>query len=238
MTNVEVDIEQLKTKLVDKLRPSGWADILKGFLLSSDFTKTLDRLVQLKNEGKRFTPPLKVMFRAFETCPLEDLNVVIIGQDPYPQLGVADGLAFSCANGPKVQPSLQFMLEAIEESIYQGFPSYQDPDLTRWSKQGILLLNVALSVEVDKIGSHYDIWNEFLVYVIDMINLSKPGTLFILMGAKAQEFESLIAEHNKVLKVSHPASAYHNQTRKWDSKDVFNEANRYLLDRDGTLIIW
>lgn len=233
MTNVDVDIEQLKTKLVDKLRPSGWADVLKGFLLSSDFDQVLNKLIKLREDGKRFTPPLKLMFRAFEECKLDDLSVVIIGQDPYPQLGVADGLAFSCSQSDKVQPSLKF----IFEELYTDDET-SDPDLTRWANQGVLLLNSALSVEVDKIGSHYDIWNDFLVYVIDMINLSKPNTVFILMGAKAQEFEPLIGEHNLVLKVSHPASAYHNQTRKWESKDVFHEANRYLLSRDGTMIIW
>jgi uracil-DNA glycosylase len=234
MTNVDVDIEQLKTKLVDKLRPSGWADVLKGFLLSSDFNRVLDKLVKLREDGKRFTPPLKLMFRAFEECNLDNLNVVIIGQDPYPQLGVADGLAFSCSQTEKTQPSLKFMFE----ELYGDAATTMDTDLTRWANQGVLLLNSALSVEIDKIGSHYTIWNDFLVYVIDMINLSKPNTVFILMGAKAQEFEPLIADHNLVLKVSHPAAAYHNQTRKWDSKDVFHEANRYLLSRDGSLIIW
>lgn len=238
MAVVQVNKEELKEKLINKLRPSGWADRLKGFLLSSDFDKVLNELIRQREAGKRFTPPLKTMFRAFEECPWDKLNVVIIGQDPYPQLGVADGMAFSCSQSEKIQPSLQYMLDAVARTIYSGLEYKYDGDLTRWANQGVLLLNTALSVEIDKIGSHYNIWNEFLVYIIDVINTHKPGTVFILLGAKAQEFEELIGEGNPVLKAPHPASAYHNESKTWSCGDVFNEANRKLLDRDGNLIIW
>ena len=134
-----------------------------------------DVLYKLREDGKRFTPPLKQVFRAFEECPYDDLKVIFIGQDPYPQLGVADGISFSCGNTNKVQPSLRYIFEEIERTVYQEFPSYQDPDLTRWSKQGILMLNTALTVEVGKIGSHYDIWKPFTAYLLDWLNNYNTG---------------------------------------------------------------
>lgn len=77
----QVNLEEIKVKLIEKLKPSGWAVKLKGFVQSSDFDKILQTLYNLREEGKRFTPPLKQVFRAFEECPVSKLKVVIIGQD-------------------------------------------------------------------------------------------------------------------------------------------------------------
>ena len=137
-----VDLLLIKQKLIDKLKPSGWSSKLRGFVMSSDFDVILDTLYRLREDGKRFTPPLKQVFRAFEECAVDDLKVVIIGQDPYPHLGTADGLAFSCGNTGKPQPSLQKIFEEIERTVYQEFPTHQDPDLTRWANQGVLLLMI------------------------------------------------------------------------------------------------
>lgn len=227
-----VDLADIKRKLIEKLEPSGWAAKLRGFIQSSDFEKILETLYNEREAGKRFTPPLKSVFRAFETCQLYKLKVVIIGQDPYPHLGVADGLAFSCGITQKPQPSLRIMFEAIENTIHQGFPTHQDPDLTRWANQGVLLLNTALTCQVDKVGSHYDIWQDFLMYVLDMLSLTNSGLIFILLGAKAQELENVIGPSHYVLKASHPASAGYTKTT-WDCNDVFNEANKIIEKNNG-----
>ena len=229
-----VDLADIKCKLIEKLKPSGWSSKLKGFVQSSDFDKILQNLYDLREAGKRFTPPLKQVFRAFEECPVDKLRVIIIGQDPYPQLGVADGLAFSCGSTEKPQPSLRNMFEAIEETVYQGFPTYQDPNLTRWANQGVLLLNTALTCQVDKIGSHYNIWNEFVMYVFDMLNFTNSGLIFVLLGAKAQELESIIGPNHYILKASHPASAVYSGG-KWDCKDVFNKVNEIIVANNGPL---
>lgn len=76
-----IDLEEIKIKLIEKLKPSGWAVKLKGFVQSSDFDKIFQTLYNLREDGKRFTPPLKLVFRAFEECPVDKLKVVIIGQD-------------------------------------------------------------------------------------------------------------------------------------------------------------
>jgi uracil-DNA glycosylase len=202
-----VDLAEIKCKLIEKLGPSGWATKLRGFIQSSDFDKILENLLKERDNGKRFTPPLKQVFRAFEECPEKDLKIVMIGQDPYPHMGVADGIAFSCGLTMKPQPSLKNMFEAIEKTVYQEFPTHQDPDLTRWANQGILMLNSALTTQMDKVGTHYHIWQDFIIYVLDMLSLTNSGLIFILFGAKAQELESVIGQNHYILKASHPASA-------------------------------
>ena len=228
----QINLEEIKLKLIERLRTSSWADKLKGFLQSSDFDKVLAELYRLREDGKRFTPPLKQVFRAFEECPYDKLKVIIIGQDPYPYINVADGLAFSCSMTDKIQPSLRNMFEAIEKTVYQEFPTYQDPNLTRWANQGILLLNSALTCQVDKIGSHYNVWKEFIAYTMDILNYTDSGLIFVLMGKQAQELESMIGEHHHVIKVSHPASAAYTKTT-WDCGDMFNEINKIINGQNG-----
>lgn len=227
-----VDLAEIKCKLIEKLTPSGWATKLRGFIMSSDFDKILDNLLQERDAGKRFTPPLKYTFRAFEECPEKELKVVMIGQDPYPHMGVADGIAFSCGLTGKPQPSLKNMFEAIEETVFQGYPTHQDPDLTRWANQGVLMLNSALTTQIDKVGTHYDIWKDFIMYVLDMLSLTNSGLIFMLLGAKAQELESVIGQNHYILKASHPASAAYTKT-VWDCNDIFNKANEILAKNNG-----
>jgi uracil-DNA glycosylase len=216
-----MDLEEIKQKMFTKLEPSGWDKILKSFIFSSDFDEILSKLWNLSQSDKRFTPPLKQVFRAFEECPYDKLQVVIVGQDPYPQLGVADGISFSCSNTGKLQPSLKFIFKEIERTVYQGYPTHQDVDLKRWSKQGILMLNTALTVEVDKIGSHYDIWKKFTAYLLDWLNTHQSGLVYLYMGKRAQEWSELTDDNTNIKYfVKHPASAAYSGS-KWDSDNVF-----------------
>ena len=227
-----VDLEQIKSKLIERLKPSGWASKLKSFVYSSDFDKILETLYNEREAGKRFTPPLKQVFRAFEECPVSDLKVVMIGQDPYPHLGVADGIAFSCGNTMRAQPSLENMLRAVALTVYPEQGHSQDPNLTRWANQGVLMLNKALTCQVDKVGSHYDIWNAFIMYVIDMLSLTNSGLIFCLLGKQAQELEPMISKSHYILEAAHPAAAaYTNGT--WNCNDLFNEANRIIEKNNG-----
>lgn len=228
----QINLEEVKCKLVERLQPSGWATKLRGFIQSSDFDKILDTLYKLREDGKRFTPPLKQVFRAFEECPHDKLKIIMIGQDPYPHFGVADGLAFSCSNTGKPQPSLKNMFEAIEKNVYEEFPTYQDPNLTRWANQGVLLLNSALTCQVDKVGSHYAIWQDFIAYTMDILNYTDSGLIFVLMGKQAQELESMIGDHHHIIKVSHPASAAYTKT-VWDCGNLFNQCNKIINGLNG-----
>jgi uracil-DNA glycosylase len=233
----ETEIDEIKQKMFAKLEPSGWNKVFKSFIFSSEFTDILSKLYELSIADKRFTPTLKQLFRAFEECPYDDLKVVFIGQDPYPQIGVADGISFSCGNTNKVQPSLRYIFGEIERTVYQEFPSYQDPDLSRWSKQGILMLNTALTVEVGKIGSHYDIWKPFTAYMLDWLNNHNKELIYVYMGKKAEEWSVLTGDNNYKFSVKHPASAAYNGS-KWDSNDIFNKISKLVEENNGQKIIW
>jgi uracil-DNA glycosylase len=228
----QINLEDIKLKLIEKLRPSGWVDKLKTFLQSSDFDKILDELYRLRENGKRFTPPLKQVFKAFEECPHDKLKGIIIGQYPYFQLGVADGLAFSCSNTGKIQPSLKNIFEAIDSTVYDNEHREHNVDLTRWANQGVLLLNSALTCEIDKAGSHHFVWKDFIAYTMDMLNYTDSGLIFVLMGKQAQELESMIGEHHHIIKVSHPASAAYTKT-VWDCDNMFNTCNTIIEGQNG-----
>lgn len=232
-----MELQEIKQKMFDKLEPNGWGRVFKSFIFSSDFDQIISKLWNLSQDGKRFTPPLKQVFRAFEECPYDKLQVVIILQDPYPQLGVASGIALSCDNTGKVQPSLRYVFEEIERTVYQEYPTQQNPDLSRWSKQGILMLNTALTVEVDKIGSHYDIWKSFTTYLLDWLNSYNPGLVYLYMGKKAEEWSELTNDNSHKFVVKHPASAAYSGG-KWDCDDVFNKINEVLKSTNGNKITW
>jgi uracil-DNA glycosylase len=116
-------------------------------------------------------------------------------------------------------------------------PDDRNPDLRYLANQGVLLLNSAFTVEVNKPGTHYDIWKPFMNIVIDTINYNKSDIVFILLGKVAQQFEDMISDKHLVLKASHPASAGYNKG-VWNCDDVFNRANNYLKEKDKTTIQW
>jgi uracil-DNA glycosylase len=232
-----MELQEIKQKMFDKLEPSGWYRVFKSFIFSSEFDDILTKLYTLSQEDKRFTPPLKQVFRAFEECPYDKLQVVIVGQDPYPQLGVADGIAFSCGNTNKLQPSLRYILEEVNRTVYNGHNVTHEVDLTRWSNQGILMLNTALTVEVGKIGSHYDIWRPFTAYLLDWLNNYNPGLIYVYMGKKAEEWSELTTNTEYKFTVKHPASAAYNGS-KWDSNDIFTKISSIVNNTSGNIITW
>ena len=225
-----VDIDDYKQIIFNKLEPSGWGRVLKPFIFSLEFTKILTDLYHMSNSGQRFTPPLRDVFRAFEECPYDELKVVMVGQDPYPGVNIADGIAFSCSKSEKEQPSLRFILDEVEKLYPNG---YERPlDLTKWTRQGILMLNTALTTEVGKIGKHYDLWAPFSAYLFDYFKHFQPGLVYVFMGKKSQEWADMCGENCTKFMVSHPASAAYNGS-KWDSKGFFQEVQttvKYLYN--------
>ncbi len=224
---IEVDIQQLRDSVNSTLVESGWDKMLSIFVNGLDFDYIVNNLVDCVNAGKRFTPKFKDIFNAFKECPYDDLKVVIVGQDPYPQLGVADGIAFSCSNKGKAEKSLQYINKAL---------GTDHTDLKYWANQGVLLINTALTVQINSIGSHYNLWKPFTSYLFDTINKVKPDTIFVLMGNKAQEWKVLIPNCAKI-KCSHPASAAY-RGGDWDHNDVFNKVNKELKKQGRVCINW
>ena len=228
---MEIDINILRDNLNSKLKDSGWDRMLSPYVNGLSFDHIMNTLIENVENGKRFTPKFKDVFNGFYECPYNDLKVVIVGQDPYPQLGVADGIAFSCSRKGKTEKSLQY----IFKSLYGEHEGYNN-DLRRWSNQGVLMINTAFTCEINKIGSHYSIWKSFTEYVFDNINRHNPKTIFILMGKKAEAWQTLLP-NCKILKCSHPASAAY-RGGEWDSNDVFNKVNLELEKQGKTCISW
>ena len=242
---IKLDATEVADKMYKMLKSSdsGWHDLLKGFLVSEDFVTIIKTLEGLVNEDIRFTPPLRMIFRAFSECPLDKLKVIVVGQDPYPQLGVADGIAFSCGNTGKPEASLRYIHRAIAKTVYDNDNTKDlNVDLVEWSRQGVLMLNTSLTTEVGKIGKHFAIWDPFVKYLIDMlnsrsINAEKP-IVWAFLGKKAQELEDLLDDSQIILRASHPASAAYAREKMWDCNDIFNKINSELDGLGSTKILW
>jgi uracil-DNA glycosylase len=240
MSNIEqINVEEIQKKLVNTISHTEWFNLLNHFITKSEFQEILEALIFQVEEGKRFVPKLKNTLNAFRECSFTNLKVVVIGQDPYPWLyknhpdgTIADGLAFSCGHSMKIQPSLQYMFDALGKSEED-----RNPDLKYLANQGVLLLNSAFTVEVNKPGTHYHIWKPFMNIILDTICYNKSKIVFILLGKVAHQFEDMISDDNLILKASHPASAGYNKG-VWDCNDVFNKTNEYLLNNDKTIIQW
>ena len=238
-TTQQINISEIQKKLVETINHTDWYGLLNHFITKSEFQEILEKLVFEVEEGKRFVPKIKNTLNAFKECSFKDLKVVVIGQDPYPWLyknhpdgTVADGLAFSCGHSMKIQPSLEYIYNAMGKE-----PDDRNPDLKYLANQGVLLLNSAFTVEVNKPGTHYHIWKPFMNIILDAICYNKSGIVFILLGKVAQQFEDMITEDNLILKASHPASAGYNKGI-WNCEDVFNKTNEYIKQRGKTIIQW
>ena len=230
-----VNLQEVKEKLYIKLKESGWSEYVKTFVLSSEMDTILETLLSDAMDNKRFTPKVKDLFKAFEMCSFDDVNVVFIGQDPYPQEGVADGIAFSCSNTGKPEASLRYIFDSIKTTT--GVET-SDVDLARWSKQGVLLLNSAFTTTIGKPGSHQLLWKPFTVAILDALVWNKPNLIYVFLGKQAQTYGDLIPSNNYKYFRSHPASAAYMKQPNWDCDDIWNKINKSLEEQNKPKIQW
>jgi len=236
---MQESINIIKKMLLSDFKTSGWNDILNPFIESEAFESITETLSNLVEQDRRFTPKFKEAFTPFLKTNLSELKVVIVNQDPYPQFGVADGLAFSCSKTGKAEKSLQYILEeTIGNFTTTGRVLYtpEECDLKRWANQGVLLINTSLTCEINKMGSHTTIWKPFIEYVFEMINKNNKDIIFILMGRKAEHWQ-LRLPGQKIFKCSHPASAAYNGG-VWKSDNIFIKVNEELDRQAKTCISW
>lgn len=186
----------------------------------------IQTLSEYKSQGKEIYPKATDVFNAFKYCSYEDLSVVLVGQDPYPQPGIADGLAFSCSKSNKPQPSLRYIFDEIERTTGS---TNKDCDLKRWAEQGVLLLNIALTVEKGIPNSHTLLWSPFISSVLIELD-TKKNCVFVFLGGEAKPYGALI-RNNTTLYCSHPASAAY-RGGAWDCNDIFNKINENLFNKE------
>jgi uracil-DNA glycosylase len=150
-------------------------------------------------------PPAARIFRAFDECPFDKVKVVILGQDPYHGPGQANGLCFAVGAGVAAPPSLQNIFREIEADL--GHAVSRDPDLSRWAKQGVLLLNATLTVRAAQAGSHQNRgWERFTDAAVHALAREREGIVFLLWGAYARRKGAGIdRKKHLVLECAHPS---------------------------------
>ncbi|MEP4146349.1 MAG: uracil-DNA glycosylase [Halioglobus sp.] len=189
-----------------------------------------------KKLGKQIFPSGNEIFNAFSHTPLDNVKVVILGQDPYHGEGQAHGLCFSVKPGVRIPPSLKNIYKEIHAEMGLVMPDHGH--LTSWADQGVLLLNSVLSVECGQAASHQGKgWETFTDRVIDVINSQREGVVFMLWGSYAQRKGAIIdTDRHLVLEAPHPSPL--SAHRGFFGCDHFNAANAYLEKRGVSSIDW
>lgn len=182
-------------------------------------------------------PPGSLIFNAFNLCPFDRVKVVIIGQDPYHELGQAQGLSFSVPEGVPFPPSLQNIFKEIQLDL--GKPMPPTGDLTRWAEQGVLLLNATLTVRAHQAASHQRHgWEQFTDAAIRALNAGRENLVFILWGGYARSKAQLIdRSRHLVLESVHPSPLSANRGG-WFGNHHFSQCNAYLREHGEQEIDW
>jgi uracil-DNA glycosylase len=230
---------------MDVKLPPAWKELLAPEFEKPYFRETTDFVrseytAAANGSGPPVYPAARNIFRAFEKCDLDELKVVVIGQDPYHGPGQANGLCFSVNDGVPFPPSLRNIFKEIQSDI--GTPPPPTGNLDRWAEQGVLLLNASLTVREGQPNSHADRgWQTFTDAVVSALGEVKEGVVYMLWGAFAQRKGSephgrLNDADNLILKAAHPSPlSAHNG---FFGCRHFSKANEYLTRTGRTPIQW
>jgi len=217
-----------------KIEP-GWKNWLVTEFQKEYFVRLAD-FIKEEYRNSKIYPPGALIFNAFDVCPFEKVKAVIIGQDPYHGPGQAHGLCFSVKDGVEFPPSLINIFKEIESDL--GVPQPSSGDLTRWARQGVLLLNATLTVRAHQAGSHQKKgWEEFTDFVIKVLNSEKKNIVFFLWGAYAQKKgESIDRSRHLVLESVHPSPL--SASKGFFGNRHFSRCNDYLVSNKIEPIDW
>tara|TARA_B100001996_G_scaffold279505_1_gene220012 strand:- start:271 stop:936 length:666 start_codon:yes stop_codon:yes gene_type:complete len=215
---------------------SSWKKELENTFIEPYF---LELVSFIKEEYSSYTcyPSGKNIFAALDNCPLNKLKVVIIGQDPYHGRGQAHGYCFSVPKGVNPPPSLINIFRELEKDLNIAIPD--NGDLTRWSNQGVLLLNSTLTVRENLAGSHQNRgWEIFTDKVIETISSNKANIVFLLWGSYAKNKSKLIDKNKHLILTSgHPSPLSANRGY-WFGNKHFSKTNTYLKSKGLDEILW
>ena len=212
-----------------------WKSALAGEFGKPYFASLVRFLHEEKASGKKIFPPGSQIFKAFELTPVSQVKVVILGQDPYHGLGQAHGLSFSVPDGIPAPPSLKNIFKEIETDLGICMSGY--PNLEKWARQGVLLLNAVLTVRSGEAASHSKIgWQEFTDAVIKYISDNCEGVVFMLWGNFARTKRDLI-DHSRhhVLEAAHPSPLARGA---FFGCRHFSQANNLLMASGKAPIDW
>ena len=213
-----------------------WKPILQEEF-DKPYFKELASFVKEEYSKHQCFPKGNQIFSAFDFCSFDDLKVVIIGQDPYHDVGQANGLCFSVNDGVPHPPSLKNIFKEIETDL--GKPIPKSGNLERWAKQGVLLLNATLTVRAHQAGSHQKKgWEQFTDAVIQQISDKKEDVVFLLWGGFAKKKGKKIdADKHHVLTSGHPSPLSANRGY-WFGNKHFTKVNEFLRSRSLEIIDW
>jgi len=217
--------------------PLTWHDVIGREKQQEYFKQTMAFVDGEREAGKTVFPPAQDVFNAFRFTQLEDVKVVILGQDPYHGPNQAHGLCFSVLPGVRTPPSLVNMYKELAQSI----PGFQIPEhgyLKSWAEQGVLMLNTVLTVEQGKAHSHSKTgWETFTDRVIEAVNAHCDGVIFLLWGAHAQKKGKVIdRSRHHVLMAPHPSPL--SAHRGFFGCGHFVQTNNILSDKGLSPIDW
>ena len=212
-----------------------WDEKLKVIESSEGFKRFL-RIIDDKYKKGIVYPPKNYVFNALKLTSYKDTKVVIMGQDPYHGEGEAHGLSFSVQKGIKIPPSLQNIYKELESDL--GIKPSIDGDLTKWAKEGVLLLNAVLTVDKDQPGSHRKLgWELLTDYIIKVLNMKEEPVVFILWGNFAKEKQKYITNKKHLVLTSAHPSPFSCYNGFFGSKP-FSKTNKFLMDNGIKPIDW
>ena len=211
-----------------------WKSVIKKF----DFSK-LNDFFQNSKSNFNIYPPNSLIFNSFNQFNISKLKVLIIGLDPYIREGQAMGLSFSVPKGVRIPPSLRNIFKEIDRTTEYISKTQKrtNGDLTKWARQGVLLLNTALTVFEGKTGSHKKIWNDFTKYILNYINKECEPIVCMLWGRDAEKYKVLIDNTKHHILISgHPSPL--NRTNPFIGNNHFILCNKKLNEWGKPQIEW
>ena len=212
-----------------------WDEVLKVIENSNGFKKFLN-LINEEYQNKVIFPAKKNIFNALKLTSYNDTKVVIVGQDPYHGVGEAHGLSFSVQKGIKIPPSLQNIYKELNDDL--GILPSPYGDLTKWAKEGVLLLNAVLTVEKDKPASHRNLgWELLTDYIIKALNQKEDPVVFILWGNFAKAKTKFINNPRHLVVTSPHPSPFSAYNGFFGSKP-FSKTNDFLIQNKIKPIDW
>ena len=209
-----------------------------------DWIKVIDKvelnkvIFKLKSMSN-YTPSMSIIFKSFELCKYNDMKVIFLGYDPYPQKGVATGILFGNSKETKeedLSPSLKIVRDAAIDLHMPHNSIIFDQTLESWAKQGILMINSALTVEINKVGSHTMLWRPFISKLLRNISNINTGIIYVLFGRQAQTFKPYIGKFNHIIEIGHPA--YFARTNTKMSSELFRNVSNLVKEIYGVPIEW